>query len=86
MLLCKVDDQFEGDSLSENEEADDKNNAEDKEDDSDDDLDSSDDDVSQNKTAHCLLLLHYVGHGGALVESIAFNRRVVGSTPALAAM
>ena len=24
--------------------------------------------------------------GGALVESIAFNRRVVGSTPALAAM
>ena len=27
-----------------------------------------------------------VGHGGALVESIAFNRRVVGSTPALAAM
>ena len=30
--------------------------------------------------------LEYVGHGGALVESIAFNRRVVGSTPALAAM
>jgi len=30
------------------------------------------------------LLTH--GHGGALVESIAFNRRVVGSTPALAAM
>jgi len=27
-----------------------------------------------------------VGHGGALVEWIAFNRRVVGSTPALAAM
>ena len=27
-----------------------------------------------------------VGHGGALVESITFNRRVVGSTPALAAM
>ena len=26
------------------------------------------------------------GHGGALAESIAFNRRVVGSTPALAAM
>ena len=25
-----------------------------------------------------------VGRGGALVESIAFNRRVVGSTPALA--
>jgi len=28
----------------------------------------------------------WLGHGGALVESIAFNRRVVGSTPALAAM
>ena len=28
----------------------------------------------------------YVGHGGALFESIAFNWRVVGSTPALAAM
>ena len=27
-----------------------------------------------------------MGHGGALVESIAFNRRVVGLTPALAAM
>ena len=27
-----------------------------------------------------------VGRDGALVESIAFNRRVVGSTPALAAM
>src|SRR6218665_2271850 len=27
-----------------------------------------------------------MGHGGALVESIAFNQRVVGSTPALAAM
>jgi len=26
-----------------------------------------------------------VGRGGALVESIAFNRRVVGPTPALAA-
>ena len=26
------------------------------------------------------------GHGGALVESIAFNQSVVGSTPALAAM
>src|SRR6218665_3059323 len=26
-----------------------------------------------------------VGSGGALIESIAFNRRVVGSTPALAA-
>lgn len=39
-----VDDQFEGDSLSENEEADGNNNAEDKEDDSDD-LDSEDDDL-----------------------------------------
>ena len=27
----------------------------------------------------------YVGRGGALVESMTFNRRVVGSTPALAA-
>jgi len=26
-----------------------------------------------------------VGRGGALVESIVFNRRVVGSTPAIAA-
>jgi len=26
-----------------------------------------------------------VGRGGALVEAITFNRRVVGSTPALAA-
>ena len=26
------------------------------------------------------------GHGGALVEAITLNRRVVGSTPALAAM
>ena len=32
------------------------------------------------------LTIMLVGHGGALVESIAFNRRVVGSTPALAAM
>ena len=29
---------------------------------------------------------HHMGHGGALVESVAFNRRVVGSTPALAAI
>ena len=29
---------------------------------------------------------HLVGHGGALVEAITLNRRVVGSTPALAAM
>jgi len=28
----------------------------------------------------------HVGCGGALVEAITFNRRVVGSTPALAAM
>src|SRR6218665_1632622 len=28
----------------------------------------------------------FVGRGGALVETITFNRRVVGSTPALAAM
>src|SRR6218665_1977107 len=41
----------------------------------------------------CFLLQHlsitiqrFAGHGGALVESIAFNRRVVGSTPSLAAM
>ena len=27
-----------------------------------------------------------VGRGGALVESMTFNRRVVGSTPALAAV
>ena len=27
-----------------------------------------------------------VGHGGALIEAITLNRRVVGSTPALAAM
>src|SRR6218665_285803 len=27
-----------------------------------------------------------VGHGGALVEAITINRRVVGSTPVLAAM
>ena len=37
------------------------------------------DDVSQGATMS-------MGHGGALVESIAFNRRVMGSTPALAAM
>ena len=28
----------------------------------------------------------YAGRGGALVETMTFNRRVVGSTPALAAM
>ena len=43
------------------------------------------------RTFQCSLLQYgvcglVVGHGGALVESIAFNRRVVGSTPALAAM
>ena len=30
--------------------------------------------------------LTYVGRGGALVETMTFNRRVVGSTSALAAM
>ena len=29
---------------------------------------------------------NFVGHGGALVEAITLNRRVVGSTPALAAI
>src|SRR6218665_2761033 len=33
-----------------------------------------------------LMHLKLVGHGGALVEAITLNRRVVGSTPALAAM
>ena len=33
-----------------------------------------------------MLLVLLVGHGGALVESIAFNRKVVSSTPALAAL
>ena len=28
---------------------------------------------------------HNLGRGGALVETMTFNRRVVGSTPALAA-
>ena len=28
---------------------------------------------------------HIVGRGGALVETMTFNRRVMGSTPALAA-
>ena len=41
-------------------------------------------------SAVCLSRILYkiygMGYGGALVESIAFNRRVVGSTPALAAM
>src|SRR6218665_3375625 len=31
-------------------------------------------------------MFNNMGHGGALLESIAFNRRVVGSTPVLAAM
>ena len=31
-----------------------------------------------------LWLLPFVGHGGALVESKPFNRRVMGSKPALA--
>ena len=29
---------------------------------------------------------HKLGHGGALVETTQFDRRVVGSNPALAAM
>jgi len=33
-----------------------------------------------------IFILMMMGHGGALIESITFNRRVVGSTPALAAM
>src|SRR6218665_3862500 len=33
-----------------------------------------------------ITLYTFVGHGGALVEAITLNRRVVGSTPALAAM
>src|SRR6218665_1634835 len=33
---------------------------------------------------HSMFTKH-VGHGGALVEMMTFNRRVVGSTPALAA-
>jgi len=38
--------------------------------------------LGKTETLHMTLM----GHGGALVESIAFNRRVEGSTPALAAM
>ena len=30
-------------------------------------------------------IIMIVGHGGALVETMTFNQRVVGSTPALAA-
>ena len=41
----------------------------------DDDYDDDDDDDDKNK----------VGRDGALVEAMTFNRRVVGSTPALAA-
>ena len=33
-----------------------------------------------------LYIISSAGHGGALVEAITLNRRVVGSTPALAAM
>ena len=33
----------------------------------------------------CQPVHKYIGRGGALVESMTFNRRVVDSTPALAA-
>ena len=33
----------------------------------------------------CIYIYLFVGRGGALVETMTFNRRVVGSTPALAA-
>jgi len=33
-----------------------------------------------------LMMIHCVGRGGTLVETITFNRRVVGSTLALATM
>ena len=35
--------------------------------------------------ATCVKTAIVVGRGGALVETMSFNRRVVGSTPALAA-
>ena len=41
---------------------------------------------AHTKTLSALLDVPFVGHGGALVEAITLNRRVVGSTPALAAM
>ena len=47
----------------------------------DDDVDD-DDDVA----GIIMMMMMIVGHGGALVEAITLNRRVVGSTPALAAM
>ena len=41
---------------------------------------------SNYRTAMTVLLVALVvGRGGALVESMTFNRRVVGSTPALTA-
>ena len=40
-------------------------------------------DLSLKTLSENLMLL--VGRGGALVETMTFNRRVVGSTPALAA-
>ena len=49
----------------------------------------SENDTSQYNSVYLglilLLCMQIVGHGGALVETITFNRRVVGSTPALAA-
>jgi len=40
----------------------------------------------QSKKQSCLSYALGMGCGGALVEAMTFNRRVVGSTPALAAM
>ena len=40
---------------------------------------------AKHSCRQCMRSQSIVGYGGALVESIAFNRRVVGSTPALAA-
>jgi len=40
------------------------------------------------KCKHLMILIQFiniVGRGGALVETMTFNRRVVGSSPALAA-
>ena len=43
-------------------------------------------DPERQKSTNAATEFQDVGHGGVLVESIAFNRRVVGSNPALAAM
>ena len=42
--------------------------------------------LNDSPTSFLKQLDDIVGHGGALVEAITLNRRVVGSTPALAAM